>query len=131
MRLKLASRGERWWFISAHVLALAIGLFMCYAALEHNPQEEFCTYVQAGAFALAYDETGMRTLLAYPNGLQTHSTHDVRDRVLSLITTGEKSTSPSDQAPDFTLPAATGKTEVKLSSFRGRKPVVLIFGSYT
>lgn len=35
-----------------------------------------------------------------------------------------------DVAPDFTLPAAKGKHEVKLSGLRG-KPVVLIFGSYT
>src|SRR5690349_7074532 len=56
---------------------------------------------EAGAFTLAYDETGMRTVLGYPNGLVTHSTYDLRDRVLSLITTGEKGTNPSQQAPDF------------------------------
>jgi len=36
-----------------------------------------------------------------------------------------------DVAPDFTLPDQTGKQQVTLSSFRGRKPVVLIFGSHT
>ena len=36
-----------------------------------------------------------------------------------------------DPAPDFTLPDPTGKDTVTLSSFRGKKPVVLIFGSYT
>ena len=35
------------------------------------------------------------------------------------------------QAPDFVLPLASGQHDVKLSSFRGKKPVVLIFGSYT
>jgi hypothetical protein len=34
-------------------------------------------------------------------------------------------------APDFTLPVAVGEGKVTLSRFRGRKPVVLIFGSYT
>lgn len=34
-------------------------------------------------------------------------------------------------APDFTLKAQHGKEEVTLSAFRGRKPVVLIFGSFT
>jgi hypothetical protein len=34
-------------------------------------------------------------------------------------------------APDFTLPTADKKSEVRLSSFRGRLPVVLVFGSYT
>jgi hypothetical protein len=36
-----------------------------------------------------------------------------------------------DDAPDFTLPTLDGQTEVRLSSFRGKKPVVLIFASYT
>lgn len=36
-----------------------------------------------------------------------------------------------DEAPDFTLPDKTGKSEVTLSSFRGKRPVVLIFASYT
>jgi hypothetical protein len=34
-------------------------------------------------------------------------------------------------APDFTLPVPGGKTEVTLSSFRGKQPVVLVFGSLT
>jgi len=34
-------------------------------------------------------------------------------------------------APDFTLPTQDGKGEITLSQFRGKKPVVLIFGSFT
>jgi len=34
-------------------------------------------------------------------------------------------------APDFALRTPDGKREVKLSDFRGKKPVVLIFGSFT
>lgn len=34
-------------------------------------------------------------------------------------------------APDFTLPTHDGKGRVTLSEFRGKKPVVLIFGSFT
>jgi hypothetical protein len=42
-----------------------------------------------------------------------------------------------DLAPDFRLPTVDTKgkaqegTEVQISSFRGRQPVVLVFGSYT
>ena len=41
-----------------------------------------------------------------------------------------------DPAPDFLLPAVDQKgrpsnAQVQLSSFRGRQPVVLVFGSYT
>lgn len=38
---------------------------------------------------------------------------------------------PGDLAPDFELTSPDGNTTVKLSSFRGQKPVVLIFGCFT
>lgn len=38
---------------------------------------------------------------------------------------------PGDRAPDFTLPLLNHSDSVRLSSFRGVRPVVLIFGSYT
>jgi hypothetical protein len=34
-------------------------------------------------------------------------------------------------APDFALPTLDRQREVRLSPFRGREPVVLVFGSYT
>jgi hypothetical protein len=36
-----------------------------------------------------------------------------------------------DRAPDFTLPTADRRGSVTLSSHRGQRAVVLIFGSYT
>ena len=36
-----------------------------------------------------------------------------------------------DAAPDFDLVTQDTKSRVRLASFRGREPVVLIFGSYT
>jgi hypothetical protein len=38
---------------------------------------------------------------------------------------------PGDLAPDFRLPALDRKSTVQLSSYRGSRPVVLVFGSYT
>lgn len=38
---------------------------------------------------------------------------------------------PGAEAPDFALPTHDGKSTVRLSDFRGKKPVVLIFGSFT
>jgi hypothetical protein len=35
------------------------------------------------------------------------------------------------KGPDFTLPREDGKGEINLKDFRGQKPVVLIFGSFT
>jgi hypothetical protein len=36
-----------------------------------------------------------------------------------------------DMAPDFQLKSVDGKADVRLSNFRSKQPVVLIFGSYT
>ena len=36
-----------------------------------------------------------------------------------------------DEAPDFSLETYDKKSQVRLSDFRGQKPVVLVFGSYT
>ncbi len=36
-----------------------------------------------------------------------------------------------EPAPDFELPRLDGKGNVRLSAFRGVKPVALIFGSFT
>ncbi len=38
---------------------------------------------------------------------------------------------PGDAAPDFDLSTPDKASRVRLSSFRGRQPVVLVFGSYT
>lgn len=35
------------------------------------------------------------------------------------------------QAPDFTLPTVDRTEQISLASFRGKRPVVLVFGSYT
>ena len=36
-----------------------------------------------------------------------------------------------DPAPGFNLPTADRQSSISLASFRGQRPVVLIFGSYT
>lgn len=36
-----------------------------------------------------------------------------------------------EMAPDFELPTSDRTSQVRLASFRGKQPVVLIFGSYT
>jgi hypothetical protein len=41
------------------------------------------------------------------------------------------SVNPGDAAPDFRLPTLDHRSAVQLSQFRGDRPVVLVFGSYT
>jgi tetratricopeptide (TPR) repeat protein len=38
---------------------------------------------------------------------------------------------PNEPAPDFALPTVAGGEKIALSSFRGKSPVVLVFGSYS
>lgn len=36
-----------------------------------------------------------------------------------------------DPAPNFELRDVTGRDSIRLSDFKGKKPVALVFGSYT
>lgn len=53
-----------------------------------------------------------------------------RDRQRSTERTGN-SPKAGEQAPPFTLKSVDGKQETNLASFRGKRPVILFFGSYT
>ncbi len=43
----------------------------------------------------------------------------------------DKAPKIGSKAPDFHLKVLKSKKKVKLSQFKGKKPVALIFGSYT
>lgn len=43
----------------------------------------------------------------------------------------KKAPKAGDPAPDFTLSDVSGERSVTLSDFQGRKPVALVFGSFT
>lgn len=38
---------------------------------------------------------------------------------------------PGQMAPDFELTELDGETTIRLSDYRGQKPVALVFGSHT
>ncbi len=44
---------------------------------------------------------------------------------------GEGTLTPGDLAPDFSLRKVKSDETVRLSAFRGKKPVALLFGSFT
>jgi len=84
------------------------------------------------------DAEDIRTLLFPPPEPRKPGASDRPSKAILLkgLFTGELG-SPSEgprlgqAAPDFTLPTQDGKKTITLSSFRGHKPVVLIFGSFT
>ena len=51
--------------------------------------------------------------------------------VLGAQNRGEGALRPGSLATDFTLEPRGGGAPVTLSSFRGKSPVALVFGSYT
>jgi tetratricopeptide (TPR) repeat protein/thiol-disulfide isomerase/thioredoxin len=57
--------------------------------------------------------------------------HKEVERLETLLVAGATGPKPNDLAPDFSLPALDGGKTVTLSSFRGKSPVVLVFGSYS
>ena len=64
------------------------------------------------------------TLIAVPAFAQPQRARKGDLRSPSQLTTGST-------APDFKLKTLDGKSEVQLSNFRGQRPVLLVFGSYT
>jgi hypothetical protein len=67
-------------------------------------------------------------------GADAFAGETVKDREMGwklMQARGKKVPKVGQVAPDFQLRSADGRQIVRLSSFRGKKPVVLIFGSHT
>ena len=75
-----------------------------------------CASLTAG-FALAVSVHAQRN----PNPTSRANAQNIRAGDLNV----------GDVAPDFTLPPRGGGAAVQVSSFRGKSPVALVFGSYT
>ena len=65
---------------------------------------------------------------AWLAGLPTEERGEIMQFILDRET---RAPDVGDQAPDFELPRLDADGRVRLSSFRGVKPVSLIFGSFT
>ena len=51
--------------------------------------------------------------------------------VMRTMGHGEGTLKPGEMAPDFDLRLVQSTKQVRLSSFRGKRPVALVFGSYS
>jgi len=54
-----------------------------------------------------------------------------RERARQRMNRQDDAPKVGDEAPLFKLKSLDGESETELKAFRGEKPVVLIFGSYT
>ena len=55
----------------------------------------------------------------------------MRERWAAKLERDRNSPRAGDEAPDFELQDPEGNVRVRLSDFRGKRPVALVFGSYT
>jgi hypothetical protein len=51
--------------------------------------------------------------------------------LMGELGSGAEGPKPENPAPDFTLQSPDGKRSITLNEYRGKKPVVIIFGSFT
>jgi hypothetical protein len=99
------------WLLRGAILLVAAELALCaaaYWAMRQTP-DKFGRIVAASPMALMMG-VPFETLWTSARGGNLH---------------------PGDPAPDFTLPLLDRSAKVQLSSLRGNRPVVLVFGSYT
>lgn len=65
------------------------------------------------------------------DGWQEELTPDVRAALEATLVRDETGPRVGEEAPDFSLKRLGSEEWVRLSDFRGRRPVALAFGSYT
>lgn len=65
------------------------------------------------------------------DGWQEELTPDVRAALEATLVRDESGPRVGEMAPDFSLKRLGSQERVRLSDYRGRRPVALAFGSYT
>ncbi|MCH8851933.1 MAG: hypothetical protein IID41_04700 [Planctomycetes bacterium] len=70
---------------------------------------------------------GSAQLLAQEDGDSSRRRRGMRERMMR----DDNAPKVGDVAPVFTIKSLDGKSETDLASFKGKKPVLLFFGSYT
>ena len=74
---------------------------------------------------------GMAFVMADCSAQRNKGDRKMRDRERMQRGRNSNALKVGQKAPGFKLKSLDGKSETELSSFKGKKPVVLIFGSYT
>jgi hypothetical protein len=77
--------------------------------------------------ALGHGGTARQVLEAQTGTLSPH----LRLALEAVVARDEMGPQVGDYPPDFSLKRLEADTRVRLSSFRGKRPVALVFGSYT
>ena len=70
-------------------------------------------------------------LFAFPLNAAERPSHSSRAQKERQAMRAPDRLKVGDDAPAFKLKSADGRREVELDSFKGKRPVVLVFGSFT
>lgn len=82
--------------------------------------------------ALSLVWLGLAAAVAVAEDAGSDGTVESREKALKMMREREAAAPKAGQpAPDFELADPEGKAKVRLSDFKGKRPVVLLFGSYT
>ena len=132
------------WFLATLVLGsgsfgAGIGWAQKFETADRNKDKrlsvaEFKSYTQQRVAGVSRFDELFKALDANKDGVLNASEFEKRQGALDKIR-GWKKNNPAlkvgDIAPTFKLKSLDGKSETDLAAFKGKKPVVLIFGSYT
>jgi tetratricopeptide (TPR) repeat protein len=101
----------------------------CLAGL-HRYQEAH-HYAEVASQALPASAEAHQILAIVLAGLRRPADADAERELAKALAAPDPGPAPKQSAPDFTLPAVSSGKAIQLSEFRGRTPVVLVFGSYS
>jgi hypothetical protein len=87
--------------------------------------------VAAAAFVALFSLWEREDGLALGAELLSSALHWRDDELAWQLETDPRAPKVGDLAPDFALQDPEGRVQVRLSDFRGHRPVALVFGSYT
>lgn len=80
---------------------------------------------------LAHPRDGRISARELASGQQSNLPAEVRAAMEAILVRDETGPNVGEAAPDFSLKRLGSEERVRLSDFRGRRPVALAFGSYT
>jgi hypothetical protein len=103
-----------------------------------SKEEWAALFEQAAKGKKEIDADDLRKLLFQPQPPQSGGGGGMPPKSILLyglltgeIGSGAEGPKPDSLAPDFTLKTPDGKKTISLHDYRGKKPVVLVFGSFT
>ncbi len=96
-----------------------------------NRYTEARPYAEAAVLALPASAQAHAALAAVYTGLHKTADASAEQEMAAALAPPDPGPAPGEAAPDFALSGVSADDHVRLRDFRGKRPVVLVFGSYS